>query len=72
MTDEFAPEEVEKDWFVSSHTAANNTCVQARVLKGGIVQIRNSNNPDAGTATFTPAEWKAFVLGAKDGEFDLA
>jgi hypothetical protein len=25
---------------------------------------------DSETLIFTPAEWEAFVLGAKDGEFD--
>lgn len=70
--DEVPQEQVERDWFVSSYTAANNTCVEARVRKDGTVDIRNSNNPGAGTATFTADEWKAFVLGAKDGEFDLA
>jgi hypothetical protein len=27
--------------------------------------------PDAGRLYFTEAEWDAFVLGVKDGEFDL-
>jgi hypothetical protein len=28
-------------------------------------------NPDGGKLYFTEAEWEAFVLGVKDGEFDL-
>lgn len=28
-------------------------------------------NPQAGKLYFTEAEWDAFVLGVKDGEFDL-
>ena len=28
-------------------------------------------NPDGDKLYFTEAEWDAFVLGAKDGEFDL-
>jgi hypothetical protein len=27
--------------------------------------------PEAGKLYFTEAEWDAFVLGVKDGEFDL-
>jgi hypothetical protein len=27
--------------------------------------------PEAGKLYFTEAEWEAFVLGVKDGEFDL-
>lgn len=33
------------------------------------VAMRNSTQPDA-VLVFTPAEWEAFVKGAKDGEFD--
>jgi hypothetical protein len=38
----------------------------------GYVAMRSSEHPDdAKTLIFTPGEWEAFVLGAKDGEFDL-
>ncbi|GAA1706481.1 DUF397 domain-containing protein [Fodinicola feengrottensis] len=33
--------------------------------------MRNGAEPDGPVLTFTQAEWDAFVLGAKDGEFDL-
>ncbi len=36
----------------------------------GYIAMRNSADPDATVLVFTPAEWDAFVLGAKDGEFD--
>ena len=37
----------------------------------GYVAMRSSAHPvDEQTLIFTPAEWEAFVLGAKDGEFD--
>jgi hypothetical protein len=32
--------------------------------------MRNSADPDGPVLLFTPAEWEAFVLGARDGEFD--
>ncbi|MDQ3154860.1 MAG: DUF397 domain-containing protein [Actinomycetota bacterium] len=34
------------------------------------IAMRNSADPDGPALIFTPAEWEAFVLGAKDGEFD--
>jgi hypothetical protein len=34
--------------------------------------MRDAKNPDGPVLAFTPAEWEAFVLGVKDGEFDLA
>jgi hypothetical protein len=33
--------------------------------------MRNSADPDGPKLYFTEAEWEAFVLGVKDGEFDL-
>jgi hypothetical protein len=32
--------------------------------------MRNSAHPEGPVLVFTPAEWDAFILGAKDGEFD--
>jgi hypothetical protein len=38
----------------------------------GYVAMRSSEHPvDDQTLIFTPSEWEAFVLGAKDGEFDV-
>lgn len=36
----------------------------------GYVGMRNGADPDGPVLVFTPEEWDAFVLGAKDGEFD--
>ena len=33
--------------------------------------MRNTADPDGPKLYFTEAEWEAFVLGVKDGEFDL-
>ena len=40
------------------------------LLDGGVA-VRDSLKPDGDVLFFTPAEWDAFVGGAKDGEFDL-
>jgi hypothetical protein len=41
-------------------------------VQDGYVAMRSSEHPaDDQTLIFTPAEWEAFVLGAKDGEFDV-
>jgi Domain of unknown function (DUF397) len=34
------------------------------------VAVRDSTHPDGGILVFTPEAWRAFVDGAKDGEFD--
>lgn len=44
--------------------------VQIAFVEGYIV-MRNGVEPDGPTLTFTPDEWRAFVLGARDGEFDV-
>ncbi len=41
-------------------------------VQDGYVAMRSSEKPmDSETLLFTPSEWEAFVLGAKDGEFDV-
>ncbi|GHJ24860.1 DUF397 domain-containing protein [Streptomyces albus] len=44
--------------------------VEIAQLPGGAVAMRNSKEPDV-VLRYTAAEWRAFVLGARDGEFDL-
>ncbi len=36
-----------------------------------LIGVRNGANPGGPVLVFTQAEWDAFVLGAKDGEFDI-
>lgn len=44
--------------------------VEIAHLPGGAVAMRNSKEPET-VLRYTEAEWRAFVLGARDGEFDL-
>lgn len=44
--------------------------VEIARLPGGAVAMRNSKDPGT-VLRYTEAEWRAFVLGARDGEFDL-
>ncbi|MDG4861837.1 DUF397 domain-containing protein [Streptomyces sp. T-3] len=44
--------------------------VEIAYLAGGAVAMRNSKEPEV-VLRYTEAEWRAFVLGARDGEFDL-
>ncbi|GHF04949.1 MULTISPECIES: DUF397 domain-containing protein [Streptomyces] len=37
----------------------------------GFVAMRSGGNPDGPKLIFPPGEWRAFVLGAREGEFDL-
>ncbi len=44
--------------------------VEIAHLPGGAVAMRSSKDPGT-VLRYTEGEWRAFVLGAKDGEFDL-
>lgn len=37
----------------------------------GFVAMRNGGSPESPSLIFDPAEWRAFVINARDGEFDL-
>ena len=57
-------------WIMSSRSAGNGgTCVEAR-RHNGVIEVRNSKSPSAGTVQFTADEWDSFLFGAKRGEFD--
>jgi hypothetical protein len=53
-------------WHRSSETGG----VEVAFLASGNVGLRNGSTPDGPILIFTPGEWNAFVLGAKDGEFN--
>lgn len=56
-------------WTTSTRSGSNGQCVQVRD-RGDTVDVRDSKNPDGPTLAFSPAEWLAFIQGAKAGEFD--
>jgi hypothetical protein len=58
-------------WMKSSHSGpTGGNCVELAHLPGGRVAVRHSREPDGPALVFSPAEWDAFLAGAKDGEFD--
>ncbi len=60
-----------EQWRKSTKSGTSGNCVEVRT-HDGTIQVRDSKDQSGPTLTFTPAEWKAFVEGAKDGEFDLS
>jgi hypothetical protein len=68
MKDE--PDLTDAVWRRSSRSDDAAACVEVAVLDNGFA-VRDSRYPEGPALFFTPAEWQAFVGGARDGEFDL-
>ena len=58
-------------WLKSRRSNPSGNCVEVAELPGGAgVAVRNSRFPEGPALIYTPAEITAFILGAKDGDFD--
>ncbi|MET9438590.1 DUF397 domain-containing protein [Streptomyces sp. NPDC006551] len=55
------------DWRSGSQGAGD---VQIAFVEG-FIAMRNGGRPEAPSLIFSPAEWRAFVVNAREGEFDL-
>ena len=51
-------------------TGADSTCVEG-ASEAEVVAVRDAKDPDGPALRVTPAEWRAFLAGARAGEFDL-
>ncbi|WP_448317942.1 DUF397 domain-containing protein [Streptomyces sp. CO7] len=58
------------EWRSAPGTERDEERVEIAHLPGGAVAMRSSLDPGT-VLRYTQAEWQAFVLGARDGEFDL-
>jgi prepilin-type processing-associated H-X9-DG protein len=57
-------------WRKSTQSYTNG-CVEVAFVDGHVA-VRDSKDPSGSVLVFTPFEWKAFLGGAREGEFDLA
>ncbi|MFD8939387.1 DUF397 domain-containing protein [Streptomyces sp. NPDC059578] len=58
------------EWVGAPGTEEDEERVEIAYLPGGGVAMRSSLDKET-VLRYTEAEWRAFVLGARDGEFDL-
>ncbi|MFJ8000472.1 DUF397 domain-containing protein [Streptomyces sp. NPDC096310] len=58
------------EWQGAPGTSPDEERVEIAYLPDGAVAMRSSMDHDT-VLRYTEAEWRAFVLGARDGEFDL-
>jgi hypothetical protein len=57
-------------WIKSSLSYANGNCVEVASLPDGEIGVRNSRDSAGPVLRFTPNEWRAFLGGVRNGEFD--
>lgn len=58
-----------RTWRRSSF-CANNGCIEVEFAELNTVLVRSSKHQE-NTLIFTEEEWRAFIEGAKRGEFDV-
>lgn len=63
------PDLVDAVWRKSTYSTVNG-CVEIAFLDG-LVAVRDSKDRKGQTLMFTPLEWRAFIDGVRDGEFNL-
>ena len=57
-------------WSKSSWSNPDGNCVEIATLPDGDIAVRNSRDPRGPALVYTPDEIRAFVQGAKTGDFD--
>jgi hypothetical protein len=64
-----AVERASLTWVKAEYSGANGQCVEIASTTGKVA-MRDSKDPDGPILVYTPGEFKAFLHGARNGEFD--
>lgn len=60
----------DSNWIKSSLSFSNSNCVEVASLPDGEIGVRDSKDREGPVLRFTSGEWRAFLGGARNGEFD--
>jgi hypothetical protein len=66
---EMATDQPKLAWRKASASLPDDNCVELAPHAGGVA-VRDSKDPNGPVLRYTAAEWRAFLHGAKHGEFD--
>jgi hypothetical protein len=56
-------------WRQARSSVNNGACVEVAPING-MVAVRDSKDPEGAMLVYAAPEWRAFLCGAKAGEFD--
>lgn len=57
-------------WHKSSRSGSEGQCTEV-LYTGAEVLVRDSKDREGPVLTFTPGEWRAFLGGVHQGEFEI-
>jgi len=64
-----APGDGERTWRRASRCGGSG-CVEV-AISGAEIAVRDAKRSDSPVLTYSAEEWRVFIAGVKDGEFDL-
>lgn len=60
------------NWRTSSYSGGNGSACVEVAGHDGMIMVRDTKDHGGGTVcTYTPGQWRAFVVGVRNGDFDL-
>jgi Domain of unknown function (DUF397) len=57
-------------WRKSGRSIGNGQCVEAARMSDGRLALRDSKDKSGPVLLFSETEWRAFLGGVRDGDFD--
>jgi Domain of unknown function (DUF397) len=59
-------------WRKSTRSGGNGSCVEVASNLPDVIAVRDSKDPGGPSLVFNRNDWRAFIAGAQDGQFDVS